>query len=164
MTSLKQLEANRKNAKLSTGPATPAGKQVAALNSRKHGLLSKEVLVKGEQERDLVEIMNDIRSQLAPEGGLEEFLVDRIATSAWRLKRLIRIETEYFERKASDFLSCISQAFLGDGATGMNTLTRYEATLERSILKALHELQRLQAMRRGQAVTPPLSVDIDIHT
>jgi len=46
MTSERQVEANRQNAKKSTGPRTPAGKAVVALNGMKHGLLSRESLVK----------------------------------------------------------------------------------------------------------------------
>jgi hypothetical protein len=39
-------------------------------------------------------------------------------------------------------------------------LSRYEAGLERSLLKALHELQRLQEVRAGNTVTPPVVVDV----
>ena len=48
MTSERQAEANRQNAQKSTGPRTPAGKAVVALNGAKHGLLSRECLLKGE--------------------------------------------------------------------------------------------------------------------
>ena len=37
---------------------------------------------------------------------------------------------------------------------------RYEAGLERSLYRALHELQRLQAARQGQHVPPPAAVDV----
>ena len=39
---------------------------------------------------------------------------------------------------------------------------RYETHLERSFYKALHELQRLQAARSGQAVAAPIAVDVDL--
>jgi hypothetical protein len=41
-------------------------------------------------------------------------------------------------------------------------LSRYETTLERSFYKALHELQRLQAARDGQAVPLPEAVDVEV--
>jgi hypothetical protein len=46
MTSELQLAANRGNARKSTGPRTPLGKAVVARNGIKHGLLSRECLVK----------------------------------------------------------------------------------------------------------------------
>ena len=50
--SLKQMEANRRNAKLSTGPKTEAGKGVVAKNSLKHGVFSKQILLEGESKKD----------------------------------------------------------------------------------------------------------------
>ena len=42
-------------------------------------------------------------------------------------------------------------------------LSRYEATIERSLYKALHELQRLQAARRADGgVPPPAAIHLDV--
>jgi hypothetical protein len=38
MTSEKQIQANRRNARKSTGPKTPEGKDAVRLNANKHGL------------------------------------------------------------------------------------------------------------------------------
>ncbi len=48
-----------------------------------------------------------------------------------------------------------------DSAQSLSILLRYETSLEKSLYKALHELQRLQAARRGQVV--PLPVVVDLH-
>jgi len=48
---------------------------------------------------------------------------------------------------------------------GPNTLgkfRRYEAYIDRTLYKALHELQRLQAARLGHKVAAPLAIDVDI--
>lgn len=37
---------------------------------------------------------------------------------------------------------------------------RYEAHIERGLFRALHELQRLQAVRQGRAVPAPVAIDI----
>ena len=42
----------------------------------------------------------------------------------------------------------------------LQLFSRYELTLERSLFRALHELQRLQAERRGMPVPPPIAIDI----
>jgi hypothetical protein len=47
--------------------------------------------------------------------------------------------------------------------SSLEKVSRYEAGLERSLYKALHELQRLQGARiAGQPVVPPAAVDVDI--
>lgn len=46
--------------------------------------------------------------------------------------------------------------------TTMSNLERYETTLFRSLTKALHELQRLQAISAGERVPAPAAVDVDV--
>jgi hypothetical protein len=45
----------------------------------------------------------------------------------------------------------------------LDKVTRYENSLERSLFRNLHELQKLQAARSGVAVTPPAVVDVDVN-
>jgi hypothetical protein len=45
-TSLKQIAANQANAQKSTGRKTPQGRAVSKMNALKHGICSKEVLVR----------------------------------------------------------------------------------------------------------------------
>jgi hypothetical protein len=42
-------------------------------------------------------------------------------------------------------------------------LSRHEAGLSRSLLKNLHELQRLQAIRAGERVAAPAVMDVDVN-
>ena len=93
MTSLRQIEANRRNAMNSTGPRTTRGKAVVALNAVQHGLLSRQAVIQGESEAELVELGKRLRGQLAPIGELELLLADRIISTAWRLRRAIALET-----------------------------------------------------------------------
>jgi len=157
MTSERQAEANRQNAQKSTGPRTAAGKAAVALNGIKHGLLSRECLLKGESETELVAFGRRLRAKLAPVGELELLLADRVVSTAWRLRRLIAVETLLFDRERS-----VDSAFNNYGREKMGVLSRYEVTLERSLYKALHELQRLQAARDGQAIPLPEAVDIEV--
>jgi hypothetical protein len=48
------------------------------------------------------------------------------------------------------------------GANDLAKLSRYEVRIERSFYKALHELQRLQAVDAGQSVPPPAVIDVDL--
>ena len=50
-----------------------------------------------------------------------------------------------------------------DQANAFSKLSRYETAISRSLYKALHELQRLQAARRtGGDVLPPIALDVDV--
>src|SRR3954454_24205651 len=87
MTSQRHIEANRRKAASSPGPRTARGKAVVALNAVEHGLLSRQAVIQGESEAELVELGKRLRGQLAPSGELELLLVDRIVSPAWRLRR-----------------------------------------------------------------------------
>ena len=56
------------------------------------------------------------------------------------------------------------QIFVRDakGADAFSKLSRYETTIERSLYKALHELQRRQAARGGRPGVPPVAVDVEL--
>jgi hypothetical protein len=223
MTSDKKVESNRRNALKSTGPKTPEGKDAVRLNALKHGLLSTETLLPGEDEEVLRELGERLRDELQPVGELENLLVDRIVASFWRLRRLGRVEAGIFAwelygelaRRADEEASgntnpirrieiasaetseiletrwigghkedheshhdaqeiearqdmeapTLGLAFLrdADGANAFSKLSRYETAIERSLYKALHELQRLQAARRADGdVPPPAAIDVDV--
>jgi hypothetical protein len=63
--------------------------------------------------------------------------------------------------RKEDDIPMLGRAFLANEGT-FAALSRYESNIERGLYKALHELQRLQAARSGQAVPPPVAADIDI--
>ena len=214
MTSDKQVRANQRNALKSTGPKTAEGKAAVHHNALKHGLLSQEVLLPGEDEAVLKELSENLRAELQPVGELENLFVDRIIAAYWRLRRLGRVETGIFkwelyrelaeqsrqearsyERSILDAIggpeeitdkpkhqealatakemqakqntetATLGRTFIQDAnkANAFSKLSRYETAIERSLFKALHELQRLQIARRANGeVTPPVAVDVDI--
>jgi hypothetical protein len=96
MTSERKAKANRRNALKSTGPRTPEGKAAVRLNALGHGLLSREVLLPGEDPEALRELGESLRAELQPVGELENLLVDRIVAAGWRLRRLGRVEAGIF--------------------------------------------------------------------
>jgi hypothetical protein len=96
MSSARKAAANRQNALKSTGPKTPDGKAAVRLNALRHGLLSEEILLPGEDEEALRELAEDLRAELQPVGELEGLLVDRITSLLWRLRRLGRVEAGIF--------------------------------------------------------------------
>jgi len=179
MATEKQIQANRLNALKSTGPKSPEGKSRAALNARKHGLLSRDMLLPGEKPKELEAFREAMLAELAPQGEFEEFLADRVVESAWRLRRAVRWEREIVEDKLwnermsrakhpdyhMDKLPSTGDRIAGTTMCGSETfdkLGRYEAHIERGLYRALHELQRVQAVRNGGRAPLPLAVDVDV--
>jgi hypothetical protein len=48
-------------------------------------------------------------------------------------------------------------------ADGFDRLRRHEEALSRSLFRTYHELERLQAKRRGERVASPAIVDVDVN-
>lgn len=182
MTSNKQIIANRQNAR-GGGVKTPEGKEVSRLNAIKHGLLSREVLIKGESKQSLEELRQALYEELSPATELEAIFVDRIIANTWRLRRVLEVERnamewqkEYkdvaidfdFELEEEESEGDKRKQRLRQKISNMITrndtdqILRYETTIERGIYKALHELQRLQAARLGKKTPLPLAVDVTI--
>jgi hypothetical protein len=92
-----QLAANQRNGHFSTGPKTPNGKAVSKMNALKHGLRSSEVVVRGrcikESPREFNAFYLGLRDDLQPVGMMEEMLVQQIATTWWRLNRVLKVES-----------------------------------------------------------------------
>lgn len=214
MTSEKQIEANRRNARMSTGPRTREGKASVRHNALHHGLTAQEVLIPDEDAEAYEDLQECLRRDLDPVGVVEDQLVDRIVVSIWRLRRVQRVEAGIFtlercrieqdraQSEARKFestridrirskeleiidktkhqqalaqvekarsseeeaLTTLGLSFLKDAETGnaFSKLSRYETAIERTLYRALHELQRLQETRRGGRVATPLAVDVII--
>jgi hypothetical protein len=45
----------------------------------------------------------------------------------------------------------------------LSKLSKYETAIERQLYRALHQLGRRQAARRGAAVTPPQVLDVEVR-
>jgi hypothetical protein len=172
MTNEAQINANRENGKLG-GVKTEEGKAVSRYNAIKHGILCQDILIKGENEDELIELGKKMRSELTPETEIELLLVDRIVANAWRLKRALKGEKEMIECQMKDDDSFSLSPSKNDFGTSLvrdfvnhethNKFARYETSIEKGIYKALHELQRLQAARQGEKVPPPIAIDVDIN-
>lgn len=170
MVSDAQQQANIQNSKLG-GVKTVEGKAISKLNPLKHGLLSKEVLLKGEDKQSYSELSQSLIESLQPIGAIEEILADRIVANIWRLRRVLEVErttmewqkvheirSMHFDEKQDQIeRNAIREMLINDD---IEKLQRYETAIERGIYKAMHELQRIQAARLGGNAPLPIAVDV----
>jgi hypothetical protein len=136
----------------STGPRTSQGKDRSKYNAVKHGIFSKVIVLKAEPRIAFDALLNGLFHDLQPEGELEEILVEKLAILIWRYRHLIVAEAE--NSQAVDFLA-------GDEKLlNREHLLRYEASIERSFDRTLSQLERVQRMRLGQPILPPIKLDV----
>jgi hypothetical protein len=140
-TSSRTIEANRANAKLSTGPVTDAGKARSSQNARVHGLCSKQLHVADEEEtKILASLQASLEAELRPVGEMELLHFEAIVHAQWNLRRCRMNEAVY--------LSLGPDAFLDrDTQTALKTLSIYTSRHERAFHRATKELRTLQNER-----------------
>ena len=180
--SLTKIEANTNNAQKSTGPNDTTSTRY---NAVKHGLLAEGVTELDNPEK-YHELCSQLEAALRPVGDIEKFLVKRIALNMVRLNRAARLEAEFIthilnppETKIEGGSHAQLDEAMGrrvvldpglparlsiiaiDGLAGK--FQRYETALDNKLFRALHELDRLQRMRKGETVPPPAVLEVAIH-
>ena len=162
MATTEQINANRENAKLSTGPTTEAGLERSSQNARKHGLTGRSVHLT-ESEKEPYRLLSEgLLASLNPKGAHEQYLVESIIDCRWRIGQISRIEaglyalgeidhaeqfSQYPAQKAEDL--CRAYTF-SQKQKEFDKLNRYQGRLERQAALDLKKLEELQAIRKAQ--------------
>jgi hypothetical protein len=87
-----QINANRANAKASTGPKSPEGKEKSSANSTKFGLFSLDNCVHPHEEEAYNHFCDALWQDLAPSGPVQEVTAAEFVRNAWRLRRCATAE------------------------------------------------------------------------
>jgi len=103
MTSQKQIDANRRNALKSTGPKTDEGKAQSRMNALRHGLTAAQAVLPHEDEDDYEKLREGMLESYAPADPAELAVVEELANACWRLLRLHRVETRYWEQLGGSY-------------------------------------------------------------
>ena len=75
-----------------TGPRTVQGKQKSRQNAVKHGIFSKAVVLPGEPQAEFNALLGGLRTVFQPVGMFEDDLVEMLAVTRWRQRRLLLAE------------------------------------------------------------------------
>ena len=171
---------NRRNSKKSTGPTNTTSTR---FNACKHGLLSAGITELDDAEGYRA-LLRDIHREKDPKGPLETFLVESAALDMVRLQRARRLEAEYITAALNppihgpaplENLNPFDVRPLVDPGLPatmrydcvqrlVNTFQRYETAIALRLSRTLHELERVQRIRKGEQVPAPAAVDVTVTT
>src|SRR5260221_13913448 len=139
MTSTDQLQANRENAQLSTGPTSDLGRARSSQNALQHGLASGRLILDGESPEEFEKLHQGFLADHQPADNTEAALVHDMARHRWLMQRATTLQSDSFDRN------------LGEPPANLSVLIRYETTHERAFHKSLATLRSIQKDRKKQA-------------
>jgi hypothetical protein len=165
MTSLRQIEANRRNALKSTGPTTLEGKERSRCNAVRHGLTAETVIAILESSDHYEAFEATVISDYNAETAVERQLMLRLASVLWRLRRATSIETAIFDSAIENAPAMVSaksmntvdpKATIADSylqisampSFPLDRLSRYESTLWRQARQIIFTLASLRRQKR----------------
>ena len=140
-----QIQANRRNALLSTGPRSVEGKAASRFNALKTGIQAKSQVIPGEDPAELEELAAGYHREFNPVTPLQRFLVDSLVRAEWQLRRYHTIEARLWEHSMTPEAASLGEAY----ARNLQAFTRLHRCIqaaERSYYRALQELRRIQAV------------------
>ena len=167
-TSDKQIDANRRNAKLSTGPRTEAGKTRSSMNGFKHPWLGVSTIMTEEDCIAMRDFVREYTADWAPQGPIETQEANTIAMDNWRINRIKGVEENIFawgyemdpgmkcHAEIVEVENCLTHAtsYIRYSEV-INRISLYESRLNRIIVRNTELLNKRQAERRNREKQAP---------
>src|SRR3954454_18204309 len=100
MSTQSQVTANQANAQRSTGPRTPEGKAISAVNNCRHGFNGAFTVLPWEDQSEFEKLQTGLRDEHKPSGLTETILVDKMAQALWLTKRAVVLQHVTFNHQA----------------------------------------------------------------
>jgi hypothetical protein len=151
-----QISANRRNAKLSTGPRTQAGRARSALNATKSGIYAKSEIIPGEDPAELEALKSRIYDSIQPSPE-ETPLVDQLIGADWQFRRLRRAEADTWtmsitgdrelnRKKGRPEDTNVYYRAMEDNKDTFERIYRLQASTARILTRSLETLVRLRKL------------------
>ena len=161
MSTLRQIEANRRNAQKSTGPTSVTGKAVSSMNALKTGIHAKSLVLPSEKLADLEQLIDEYYQSHNPTTPEARSLVDDLIYGEWLKRRLRAAETQIWaydhqENYRPDPKYPLGQTAANRGKAFAQLQWRIECT-RRASRQALQDLQQLQAQAAPSQIAPSVT-------
>jgi hypothetical protein len=160
MSTLRQIEANRRNAQKSTGPTSVTGKATSSMNALKTGIHAKSLVLPTENLADLQQLIDEFYQHHHPASPEARLLLDDLIRCEWTLRRLGIAETQLFEYAHQEAFTVENDFPLGqscmENPKPFGQLQWRIDSTRRALYRALHALQQLET-----APAPSLPIEPD---
>ena len=138
MSTQAQIDANRANALMSTGPRTAEGKDAARRNAMKHGLCAETLLLPEEEEDAIAVRVARLGECMEPADEFEAVLVEQFAACSVRLRRCRGNEAALLTRRAIRAEQCWDADRHAEAAEIGKALAKSPRETVHSLLKTRH--------------------------
>ncbi len=167
MATLKQITANRANAKRSTGPKTEEGKAASSQNALRHGILAQTICLEAEDKPRFEALVATFTAEFKPRNQAESELVEGLAIAplaapphSWAIQKAnFEIEMASIPESAGSAPIRAALAFrkLADQSQTLQLLQRYDTAYERQFNRAFNLLTKLRESASSEAApaVPP---------
>jgi hypothetical protein len=161
-----QINANRENAKLSSGPQTAEGKAKSSRNNTKFGLFAINNCVQPEEKEDYENFCTALWTTLAPADPVEEITAAEFVRNAWRLRRcdmaeetlgeiVVRFQASQNRARNTDHPAADPMIY-PNYLPAQNAIDRARTSAQTGMRRAKGDLDKMQTARRK--AEPPAAV------
>ena len=144
MASVAQIEANRVNSQLSTGPKTEQGKAISSRNHLKYGLTTRHLYIPPGGEETFHSLESGLRDQFNPQGDTEEHVFGDMTRFRFNILRCLEIEANLMTQAAGKGVDPLLDQATNATFQRINTYRRQN---ENGFYRSLNELRKLQTER-----------------
>ena len=168
----KQIQANRANAKKSTGPRSQAGRAQSAKNGQSHSWLARTVVIPGESPDRFLALLTQFEEEYAPQTSVELTLVENMATARWHLIRLMGMQNASMTQEIlgqqsaavsdpnapnaqySSVAAAAAFRSLADQTHATDLLNRYQERHDKQFHRAVHRLAQIRKNSQKEGAKP----------
>jgi hypothetical protein len=158
MSTLRQIEANRRNAQKSTGPTSVTGKAASSMNALKTGIHAKSLVLPSEKLADLQLLIDEYYQHHRPTSPEARALIDELIRCEWLQRRLHTAETQLWAFDNKDAWTPDNEYPLGQTASrkpkAFGQLQWRINCTRRASQRALQDLKQLEAEAAAETSAP----------
>ena len=141
----KQQAANRQNAKHSTGPKTPEGKQAIRFNALTWSLRARSLMLPRDIPEEYQQLWDGLAAEWQPQTDTERHYLEQMAISEWLLARTADSEYRVYEASLP----------LKEELALLDRVSVRRVRLEHSFTAGMEKLKQLRKERQAQPQPQP---------